>query len=274
MSILDPLDRPIAQTSLPPAPQPRGSAVRWVVVGLCALAAGAALTFWWLSRAQPAPTRAAPTAATDVAVGSNRPKQQDLDLPPLDSSDTFLHDLIAKLSQHPTLARLLATPGLVRGATLAVVQIGDGRTPITPMKVMRPQARLSISGASSGRIDPSNYVRWDGPTTALTSVSPADAVQLYVNVKPLFDQSYRELGNPDADFDKAIVKAIQILAATPRAPDDPVLLRRKDYFEHDDDTLRNLPPVQKQFLLLGSANRQKIIDWLRKFAEGLDLKIS
>ena len=186
MSLLDPLDRPTAQTSLPPAPpRPPGSAVRWVVVGLCALAGGAGLMFWWLSRAQPAPTHPAPTAATDVAVGSNRPKQQDLDLPPLDSSDTFLHDLIAALSQNPTLARLLATPGLVRGATLAVVQIGDGRTPMTPMKVLRPQARLSISGAASGRIDASNYVRWDGATSALTSVSPADAGQLYVNVKPL-----------------------------------------------------------------------------------------
>ena len=264
MSLLDPLDRTIAQTSLPPAsPRKQGSAVRWVVIGLCALAAGAGLMFWWLSRAQPAPTHPAPTAATDVAVGSNRPKQQDLDLPPLDSSDTFLHDLIAALSQNPTLARLLATPGLVRGATLAIVQIGDGRTPITPMKVLRPQARLSISGASSGRIDPSNYVRWDGATSALTSVSPADAGQLYVNVKPLFDQSYRELGNPDADFDKALVKAIQMLSSTPKGPDDPVLLRRKDYFEHDDDALRNLPPVQKQFLLLGTANRQKILEWLR-----------
>jgi len=177
------------------------------------------------------------------------------------------------LSPHPTLARLLATPGLVRGATLTVVQIGEGRSPAAPLKVLRPPIRLQILGTASGRIDPRSYTRWDNAAAALVSVPPADAAQLYVNVKPLFDQAYSDLGHPDGDFDTAIVRAIGMLDDVPTLADDPQLLRRTNYFEHEDPALRALPPVQKQFLLIGPDNRRKVIGWLKEFASKLDLKI-
>ncbi len=37
-------------------------------------------------------------------------------------------------------------------------------------------------------------------------------------------------------------------------------------------TLRALPPVQKQFLLIGSDNRAKVLGWLKQFAASLELK--
>jgi hypothetical protein len=58
--------------------------------------------------------------------------RQPLNLPALGESDALLRQLVQTLSQNPTLSRLLATPQLVRGATLAVVQVGDGRTPVDP----------------------------------------------------------------------------------------------------------------------------------------------
>jgi hypothetical protein len=195
-----------------------------------------------------------------------------MDLPPLDSSDHFLAGLVSALSQNPTLARLVATPGLVRATALAVEQIGQGRTPAEPLKVLRPASRLSILGTSSGRIDPKSYARWDPIVSALTSVSPADAAQLYVNVKPLFDQAYIELGHPGGDFDTAVGRAIGMLADVPAQAEDPQLLRRTNYLEHEDPALKALPPVQKQFLLIGPENRRRVLDWLRQVAAKLELK--
>jgi hypothetical protein len=188
----DPLDRPRSGWS--PDPPEAKSPFRWVAVGLAGLVAGALLTYWWMSRAQPPTTTPAPTAATDVAVGSTRPTRQFINLPSLDASDTWLAELVAALSRHPELAKLLATPGLVRGATLAVVQVGDGRTPAVPLRALRPATRLRVD-TNSDRVDPASFERWNGATAALSSVSPADAAQLYVNVKPLFDQAYIELAN-------------------------------------------------------------------------------
>jgi hypothetical protein len=272
MSLDDlPLDRPADPAPPPPPRSATASAARWIVVGLGGVAAGALLTFWWMSRAQPTPTLPAPTTATDVAVGANRPKRQSIDLPSLDQSDTWLRDLVGALSAHPTLARFLATPAVIRGSTLAIVQIGDGKTPSVPLKALQPGSRIMLQ-TGTNRIDPASYARWDGATAALTSIEPAAAAQLYVNIKPLLDQAYQELGHAGGDFDEAVVRAIETLADTPVAA-DPAVVRRPNYVEHEDGTLRALPPVQKQFLLIGPANQKKILTWLRQIAASLELKV-
>jgi Protein of unknown function (DUF3014) len=265
-----PLNGPAA-TGPPPGRPP--SPTRWVVVGAGAVIAGALLALWWMSRAQPDTATPAPTTATDVTLGSKRPKRQPIDLPSIEESDSLLRDLVSTLSRHPTLARFLATDGLIRATTLAVSQMAEGRTPAVPLAALRPSSRLQILGTATGQIDPKSYTRWDSATTALTSINPEDAAQLYVNVKPLFDQAYRELGHSSGDFDEAIVAAIGRLAETPQLDGDPILLKRPAYYEHDDQTLRALPPVQKQFLLVGPDNRRRIMAWLQQFAADLDLKV-
>ncbi|HUL73054.1 MAG TPA: DUF3014 domain-containing protein [Vicinamibacterales bacterium] len=275
-------DLPLERTDAPPPPPPvppspplpSGAPTRWIVLGAVAVVAGALLALWWLSRAHPETATPPATAATDVAVPRNRPKPQPIDLPPLDASDTALRTLVAALSKHPLLSRLLATKDLVRNATLATVQIGDGKTPATPLLVLRPATHVAIAGTASGRLDPASYARWDSATAALTSINPPDLAQLYVNTQLLFDQAYRELGHPNAGFDEAIVRAINTLGATPQVDQDPVLVRRSGgLFEHEDQNLRGLLPVQKQFLLMGPDNRRKIMGWLKQFAIDLDLKV-
>jgi len=242
------------------------------VVGAVALAAGAVLSLWWMTRAQPTETLPAPTEASDSARTPNRPQRQPMELPGLDSSDTLFRELVGVLSRHPLLARLMATDGLVRAAVLSVDQIGDGRTPALPLSPLRPPTRLAITGTDSGPIDPRTYARWNTATAALASVNPAEAAQLYVNLKPLFDAAYGDLGHP-ADFDAGITKAITMLVATPEPAGDPVLLRRPGYYEHSDAVLRSLRPVQKQLLLLGPDARQQVVSWLRRLADALDLTI-
>ena len=268
-----PLDRPAPPGSPTPGARPP-SPTRWIVIGAGAVIAGALLALWWMSRAQPVATVPAPTAATDVALKSKRPVgQPGIDLPPLDESDTSIRDLISALSRHPTLARLLATKGLVRSATLAVVQIGEGKTPATPLAALRPASRLRIVGGSTGKVDPITYIRWDSAVASLISVNPNEASQAYVNVKRLFDEAYRDLGHADGDFDDAIVRAIRTLDDTPNIAGDPVLLQRPNYFEHEDPALSSLLPVQKQLLLLGPAHRKRVMTWLHQFAAALELKI-
>jgi len=257
----------------PRRPAQNTSPTRWVIVGAGAVIAGALLALWWMSRAQPDTATPAPAPAPEVALAPRRPERQPMDLPALAASDSMLRDVVSTLSRHPLLARLLATRDLVRAATLAVVQIGAGRTPVVPFAVLKPSTRLQIQGTTSGRIDPASYARWDGPANALQSVSAVEAAQVYVNVKPLFDEAYRELGHPGGDFDEAIVKAIRTLKDTPEVTTDPVLLQRPNYYEHEDPALRSLLPVQKQLILMGPDNRRKVITWLEQIAVNLDLKI-
>lgn len=267
-----PLDRPDPTPSpFAPAPEPeRGSLLRWIAVGLAGVIAGGLLTFWWMSRSQPTPT-AAPSATAPEAAGSVRPTRQTLNLPTLNDSDTFIRELVSALSDHPTLARLVATPSLVRATTVGVIQIGDGRTPVEWLEVLRPATRLQILGTTEGPVSPVSHARWNQVAAAVSSVSPADAAQLYVNVKPLIDEAYIELGQPDGDFDRAILRAVRMLKDTPTPEIPPQLLRRPGYFEHEDPALRALKPVQKQLLLLGPDNRRQLLAWLDAFVGALGL---
>jgi hypothetical protein len=266
-----PLNRPTPRLH-EPQPQRRSSALQWGVVGVAGIAVGAALTFWWMSRTQPAPAPLPSAAVTDVDSSSNRPRRQLIDLPALSESDTLIRSLVSALSQHPTLARFLATRELVRASTLAVIQIGDGRTPDRPLLSLRPSTHAQIVGAS-GTLPEANYQRWDALAAGLTSVSAGDAAQLYVNVKPLVDEAYIELGHAEGNFDDAIVRAIQMLRDTPQLPSPPTLLKRPGYLEFEDSGLRGLKPVQKQFLLMGASNRVRILAWLEELADHLDLRL-
>ena len=104
------------------------------------------------------------------------------------------------------------------------------------------------------------------------SLPPENVAQIYVNVKPLLDQAYQELGYTD-DFDRALVRAIGTLLETPRLTADPMLLAKPGYFEHEDPALKALLPVQRQFLLVGPENQRRIVDWLRRLASSLDLNV-
>ncbi len=265
-----PLDRPPAPRRVPV----RSATSRWVILAAGTVIAGALLAFWWMGRAQPPPATLAPTSPTDSARGPGRPKGLSIVLPPLAESDSMFRELFATLSRHPLLVRVLAQPGLVRAGVLTVVQIGDGKTPAVPLAELQPATRLTlIGGGTSGKIDPGSYARWDSAVKALTLINASDAASVYVTVKPLFDEAYRELGYPDGDFDEAIVRAIRVLKDTPDLTTDPVLLSRPAYFEHEDAALRALRPVQKQFLLIGPDRRTQVLAWLRQFAATLELKI-
>jgi len=269
-----PLGRPASPPPLPAPPRATRSGVsRWIIAVAAVIAAAGGLYFWWITRQPAIPSTPPPTTATDVAVGTNRPSPQPIELPALDRSDSLVREFVSTLSRHPQLARFLATGDLIRAAVLTVEQIGDGKTPAVPLKVLKPPTRLAILGAESGRIDPAAYVRWESNVGALTSIAPRDAVQLYVNLKPLFDAAYAELGHPGGNFDDSLTRAIKMLVSTPEPAEEPVLLRRAGFFEHADAALRALKPVQKELLLLGPDRRNAVKKWLTAFAASADLNI-
>lgn len=265
-----PLNRP-HEPSPPRRREASSSTARWLIVGAGLVVAGSLLVLWWLSRSQPPTVTPAPATMSDPNQAERRPPRQPLDLPALASSDDMLRALVGQLSRDPLLARLLATRELVRNMTLAVVQIGDGRTPAASLATLRPSARLETG--ASGKVESANFERWESAVRALQSIPAKDAAKVYVNVKPLFDEAYRELGYPQGDFDLAVVKAIRMLNATPEVTGDLVLLRREGYFEHDNPALRSLPPVQKQLILLGPNHRRRVLSWLQEVAATLELKV-
>lgn len=171
-----PLDRPPAPE--PPSRRPVSATSRWLIVGAAVVVVVSLLVLSWLSRAQPPTVNPAPATVIDPTQASRRPSRQPLELPPLVNSDPMLRELVGTLSRHPLLARFLATKDLVRGVTLAIVQIGDGRTPAAPLAVLRPTLRLDIGAEKSGKVTNENFARWEAAVRALQSIPPSEAAQV------------------------------------------------------------------------------------------------
>jgi hypothetical protein len=86
---------------------------------------------------------------------------------------------------------------------------------------------------------------------------------LYVRFYPLFQQAYRDLGNPDGYFNDRLVEVIDHLLATP-AVDGPIrLVRPKVMYEFADPRLQALSSGQKLLLRLSPAQRRTVLAQLR-----------
>ena len=263
------LDRGDGEAPPPATEPPRRGAVRVVALAAILGVIAALVYFVWIARRPTPAAQPAPTTSTEVPVGAATPLTiPDEPLPPLSASDSFVRRVVALLSDHPALARWLASDALIQRTATAVEQAGDGRSPVEPFGFARPGSRTAAVPRGSGSvIDPASYRRWDELTAVIASVDPAQAAELYRHVRPLFVETYREMGHPDGNFDAAIGRAAGRVLGTPVIQQPLVVEERRGYLEHSDATLRGLPPISRQLLLMGPANVQRLQDWTTRFLE-------
>jgi hypothetical protein len=250
-----------------PPPATRRGITRWLVIpGITAILAGL-VYFVWIARRPSPNAQPAPTASTDAAIGATPSLQlPDEPLPPLSQSDSFIRRLVALLSQHPTLARWLATDSLVQRTAAAVEQAGDGRSPFEHFQFARPPTRAAtVPRGADVIIDPASHRRWDDLTATILSVDPQQAAELYRHVRPLFVETYRGMGHPDGNFDAAIGRAAGRVLSTPVIQDPIVVEARRGYVEHKNDELRILPGISRQLMLMGPANLTRLQEWTSRF---------
>lgn len=263
------LDRDTGE--VPPAapPPPRRGPGLLIAAAVIAGILAALVYFVWIGR-RPAPAaQPAPTTSTDVPVAPVQPLAlPDEPLPPLSASDSFVRRVVALLSEHPALARWLASDALIERTATAIEQIGDGRTPAEPFAFLRPSTRAATVRRGSGLVvDPASFRRWDEVAGVVMSADPAQAAEVYKHLRPLFVETYRGMGHPDGNFDAAIGRAAGRVLATPIVEQPLGVETRRGYLEHTDAQLRGLAPVSRQLLLMGSANLRRLQEWTNRFLD-------
>lgn len=245
-------------------------AVPAAVVLLLLLAGGA---WFWLSSGEggegPETTAAADTAAADTAT----PADTMADLPPPDSADPLLRDMVGRLSEHPRLAEWLVTEDLARRFVGAVVKVGSGLSPREELGFADPEGSFRVrERGDSAVIAPAAYDRYDPIVDAFVSLDTEGAAELYRRLKPLFQRVYRDLGFPEGDFDAAMAKAVETLLATP-VPEKPVAVEPDGAtaWAYRDPELEELAPARKHLLRTGPENVRRVQEKLRELAGALDL---
>ena len=234
------------------------------------------IAYRMLHRASPA---APPSARRAVKATSPAPVLAPtavprVDLPKLDASDAFIRELARVLSANPEWAQWLLGESLVRRLVASVDNVAEGRSPNPHVSFLAPkEAFRAREQRSATTIDPASYRRYDLVADVVASLDAKGCARLYGETRPLFQESYRELGYPDRSFDERLAKAIQVLLATPEPKGEIELRPGVKSWRLADPALQALAPVQRQFLRMGPDNLSKVKRKLREIAEALNLAV-
>ena len=105
-------------------------------------------------------------------------------------------------------------------------------------------------------LDESNYRRFDGYMALLDSVDDETLIASYRRYEQLFQEAYRDLGYPDADFNARFVEVIDHLLATPDVVAPVRLIKPEAYYVFADPELEALSVGQKLLIrITRSASR-------------------
>jgi len=213
----------------------------------------------------PTATPAPVPVATLAAVPTPAPAR--IELPPLNASDVIVRGWIAALSANRDFARWLIPDQLIRKFVAAVGNIAEAEDPIAHIRHLAPPTRFEAMGPRNALVaDPKSYRRFD----AFASVAATAAARLYLNLSPLFDDAYAELGHSKGEFHQTLVQALGHLLATPVSPRRFDLVRQKVSFAFADPQLEALAPAQKMMIRMGPDNRAKVQAKLEEFRAALE----
>jgi Protein of unknown function (DUF3014) len=248
------------------------SAAIWVFAGVIVVASAIAVYFVGLKRP------AAPVAAPAQVEAPARPAQPlggdaaQIDLPPLDQTDSLVREMVRMISSHPTVAAWLASNGLIRNFATVVGNVADGKTPAGQLRALRPSSEFRTLGRSGAlSIDPRSYERYDTIAAAAASLDPAGSARLYATLKPRIEEANRALGSPDTTFDRTLERALVSLLATP-VVDGPIRVEPTGIvYAFASPRLENLTDAQKQLLRTGPRNVRTIQSALREIALALGI---
>ena len=183
-----------------------------------------------------------------------------------------MRGLLPTLTEHPRLATWLVTDDLVRRFVVAVDNVADGSNPARHVPFMRPGSRLRTrTDGAAWRLDPTGYGRYDELTQILASLDVEGTAEIFRELEPLMNEAYAELGYPDTPFAVAFRRAVVRVLETPRIPADPGVVPVASFFTYDDDRLEELPPAQKQLLLMGPDNLRAVQAAVRELASAIGI---
>jgi hypothetical protein len=113
-------------------------------------------------------------------------------------------------------------------------------------------------------LDPANYRRYARYAEIAERIDAKAVVALYVRLYPLFQQSYRQLGYGDAQFNDRLVQVIDHLLQAPIAPQPVPLAQESAFYTFADPELEARSAGHKALMRMGPENADRIKAKLRQ----------
>jgi hypothetical protein len=266
---------------------PRRRSASWLALLLAAaLIAAGAYYAYTAYRAPPAPQAAAPAApatpvtAAPAAAPAEAPQypiekvQAEPAAAPvalkLDDSDEAARSAVASVVGAPRFAQFFVPDNLIRRIVATVDNLPRERAAQRLMPVKPVPGPMAVDSTADGPvIAAANDARYAPYVALLDAVYTRKLVATYVQLYPLLQQAYRELGYPRGNFNDRVVQAIDDALAAPQPPGPLRLVQPKVLYEFAEPRLEGLSAGQKIMLRIGPANAARVKAKLREIRQAL-----
>ena len=232
---------------------------------------------------RPVPTRITPSTPAAAASVEVEPIVVDVveveapvaeaavDLPRLNDSDSFVAEKISELSSGTSLLSYLVDEQLVRRAVVLVENISRGQYPQTalPYKPIVEEMQVSSDDGRLFTMEGASYTSFDAAVAAFVALDTEQTVGLYRLLSPLLQQAYAEIGFRDAEFEQALIKAIDAVLSAPEIEGPFQLVKPSVMYLYADTRLEELANMNKQLIRLGPENSARLKAKLREFKQAL-----
>ena len=196
-------------------------------------------------------------------------------LPSLDDSDSWLKEKLPSLTWRNELLKLVIDDRMIRHFVVFIDNFSRGIVAYKYSPLVLPSS--SFSAIETQVFDDENQQEWLWDTNSekrfslyidlLKSMDSQKLIAIYLDIKPLFDEAFAELGYPDNDFTETLQRAItRILDA--QLPKSPLtIIRPSVMYKYKDADVEALDDVDKLLLRLGKENLLIIKSALLEFSE-------
>ena len=190
-------------------------------------------------------------------------KKATIVLPKLDESDLWIEDKLPELTWRNELLSLLITEDIIRRFVVFTDNFSQGLLAYEHSGFIQPTVKFAVDEQSpSTELDGEQKVfKWDKETSKrfdvyvdlLRSVDSTTLVHWYVDMKPLIDEAYKELGYED-DFTYTLQQAIDRVLDMEIPKSSMDVNRSSVMYKYQDPALEALDDSDKLLLRIGKEN--------------------
>ncbi|TWX67304.1 DUF3014 domain-containing protein [Colwellia demingiae] len=217
-----------------------------------------------------------------VAVEDVEPIVQEVTiiLPKLDESDDWLQAKLPDLTWRNELLPLLITDDIIRRFVVFTDNFAQGQLAYEHSLFIQPKEKFSVDEQSINVDSEQNVWGWDSKTSKrfdlyvdlLRSVDSTTLVNWYIDMKPLIDEAYSELGYEE-DFTHTLQDAITRVLDMDLPKSTMDVTRTSVMYKYQDPQLEALEDSDKLLLRIGKENLLIIKSVLLEINEKLAKKV-
>ena len=189
------------------------------------------------------------------------PEVIEVPLPSLNESDGLVQEKLSSLTWRKELLKLVINEDMIRRFVVFTDNFAQGTLAYEHSPFFLPTTSFTVlEGETSNKLE--QYYHWDDKSTKrfslyvdlLRTIDVDTLAELYIEMKPLIDQAYAELGYPDDDFTEILQLAISRVLDM-EIPKEPLeLIRPSVMYRYKNSEIEAMDDSEKLLLRLGKDN--------------------